>query len=239
MLLRLRTGAALIANSSIRLMLAPRLGAPFARVRNEASSTPCQALRYSGSIGPGETPTSRSKRQTHEEVERYLSNLFNLERKTALVTGAGGGVGAYVCNALARAGADVVVTDLPGQMAACAKVVEGIRAVGREAIAVPADVTDQASINAAMEAAGQKFGKLDVLICNAGVLGEMQMPQDLTEDNWWESVSLSPLHSLISCKVHAAIAGATSCPSIWTGSSTRANRPTRFSRSRGTRKWSL
>ena len=69
-----------------------------------------------------------------------------------MVTGASGGVGVQVCKALAHAGADVVVTDLPVRMEQCEKVAESIRAMGREALAVPADVKDQASLNTAMEA---------------------------------------------------------------------------------------
>lgn len=42
----------------------------------------------------------------------------------------------------------------------------------------------QASLDAALKEVDAKFGKLDVLICAAGILGEMQLPQNITEDNW-------------------------------------------------------
>lgn len=44
--------------------------------------------------------------------------------------------------------------------------------------------TMQASLDAALKEVDAKFGKLDVLICAAGILGEMQLPQSITEDNW-------------------------------------------------------
>eukprot|EP00195_Chlamydomonas_chlamydogama_P017219 CAMPEP_0202900320 /NCGR_PEP_ID=MMETSP1392-20130828/11108_1 /ASSEMBLY_ACC=CAM_ASM_000868 /TAXON_ID=225041 /ORGANISM="Chlamydomonas chlamydogama, Strain SAG 11-48b" /LENGTH=339 /DNA_ID=CAMNT_0049586689 /DNA_START=129 /DNA_END=1148 /DNA_ORIENTATION=+ len=131
-----------------------------------------------------QTPTSRAKRQTHEEVEHYLSNLFNLETKIALVTGGSGAVGRHLCSALARSGADVVVTDVPQNLEACKKVAETVQSLGRDAVALPADVRDQESINAAMAEVDRKWGKLDILVCNAGILGEMQLPQNTTEDNW-------------------------------------------------------
>jgi hypothetical protein len=84
----------------------------FAGIQHHAAS-PCanhsavvdcskRATIISRAFSTGPTPTERSRRQTHEEVEHYISNLFNLENRVALVTGASGGVGAYVCKALAR-----------------------------------------------------------------------------------------------------------------------------------------
>ena len=51
-----------------------------------------------------------------------------------------------------RSGADVVVTDIPARLQQCQEIAEGIRATGRNAIAVAADVKDQASLNTAVEA---------------------------------------------------------------------------------------
>ena len=92
---------------------------------------------------------------------------FSLAGKIALVTGASSGLGAGFAVALAQAGADVV---LAARRLDRLKAISGeIEKLGRSALAVPADVTDPGACRAVVQAAVGRFGRLDVLINNAGL----------------------------------------------------------------------
>src|SRR5689334_7597524 len=89
---------------------------------------------------------------------------FRLDDSVALVTGAASGIGRAVATGLAEAGADVGCVDLPGSD------LEGtIAAIGRRAVAVPADVTDPAAVTAAVEAVETELGPLRLAVNCAGI----------------------------------------------------------------------
>jgi NAD(P)-dependent dehydrogenase (short-subunit alcohol dehydrogenase family) len=90
-----------------------------------------------------------------------------LDGKTALVTGATRGLGRELAVALAREGADVAI--LGREAANGETTAEAVRAVGRKALVLAADVTDAGQMDAAAARAIQAFGKIDVLVCTAGV----------------------------------------------------------------------
>lgn len=101
---------------------------------------------------------------------------MKLEGKVAVITGASRGVGQFMARELAREGADIVVAarteevrdpKLPGTIYSTA---EEIRALGRRALPVRVDVTDEESVQAMVKAALAEFGRIDVLINNAGVM---------------------------------------------------------------------
>lgn len=87
--------------------------------------------------------------------------------KVALVTGAARGIGRHISLRFAREGARVVAADLDGDGAR--RVAAEVAATGAEALALEVDVGDPASVDAAFAAVGQRFGRLDVLVNNAGI----------------------------------------------------------------------
>ncbi len=91
----------------------------------------------------------------------------NLEGKIALVTGGSRGIGAAIAKRLAADGANVVITYTKGVEAA-ASVVKEIERTGGKAIAIQADATDAGAVEAAVEKTVATFGRLDVLVNNAG-----------------------------------------------------------------------
>lgn len=94
-----------------------------------------------------------------------MSDL-NFKNRVAIVTGAGGGLGRAHALALAARGCKVVVNDLGGAQA----VVEEITALGGEALADNASVTDPLAVAAMVETAMKTWGRVDILINNAGIL---------------------------------------------------------------------
>ncbi|MFL9926301.1 SDR family oxidoreductase [Herbaspirillum lusitanum] len=90
-------------------------------------------------------------------------------QQVAIVTGASRGIGAAIAARLARAGYAVVV-NYSGSAAEAQKVVDGIVAADGQAIAVQADVADAVSVEAMFEQAHNTYGRVDVLINNAGIM---------------------------------------------------------------------
>lgn len=102
---------------------------------------------------------------------------IRFDGKVAIVTGAGGGLGRQHALELARRGAKVVVNDLGGSMdgsggssEAAQKVVDEIKAFGGEAIANGSSVTDDAGVALMIKQAMDAWGRIDILIANAGIL---------------------------------------------------------------------
>lgn len=94
--------------------------------------------------------------------------MKTLENKVAIVTGSSRGIGAQIAKALSNAGAKVVV-NYSGNEKAAGQVVAIIKAAGGEAIAVRADVSNAAEVKTLFDAAIAQFGKVDILINNAGI----------------------------------------------------------------------
>tara|TARA_Y100001970_G_scaffold277608_1_gene382068 strand:+ start:2870 stop:3784 length:915 start_codon:yes stop_codon:yes gene_type:complete len=103
---------------------------------------------------------------------------ITFENKVAIVTGAGGGLGRCHAIDLAKRGAKVVVNDLGGNVdgtddgssAAAEQVVEEIQADGGEAIANGASVTDKSQVEEMVKEVMEQYGRIDILINNAGIL---------------------------------------------------------------------
>jgi gluconate 5-dehydrogenase len=111
----------------------------------------------------------------------WLMNLFDLTGKVAIVTGASGGLGADAARAYVEAGADVAILARRKEKLDALK--DELSASGRQVLAVQCDITKEDSVKAAVEAVMEKFGKIDILLNNAGVatLGGVDT---LTEEQW-------------------------------------------------------
>jgi NAD(P)-dependent dehydrogenase (short-subunit alcohol dehydrogenase family) len=99
--------------------------------------------------------------------EERVSFQFDLRGRVALVTGASSGIGEHFARILAASGAKVVLA--ARRMAQLEQLCAAIREQGGEAVAVPMDVTDEASTLAAYDAAEQAFGPVDTVVANAGM----------------------------------------------------------------------
>jgi meso-butanediol dehydrogenase / (S,S)-butanediol dehydrogenase / diacetyl reductase len=106
---------------------------------------------------------------------------MELDRQLAIVTGAGRGIGRAIALELARLGADVVVAELDKDGAE--RTAGEVRGLGRRAAAVPTDVTSRASLDAMVERARSEFGRIDVLVNNAGIY-RAATTLDVTEEHW-------------------------------------------------------
>jgi 7-alpha-hydroxysteroid dehydrogenase len=91
---------------------------------------------------------------------------FRLDGKVAIVTGAGRGIGAACARGLAEAGADVVLASRTREQ--LDEVAAEVRAMGRRALVLPTDVVDNDAVAALVPAAVEEFGRVDVVVNNAG-----------------------------------------------------------------------
>ena len=106
---------------------------------------------------------------------------LGLQGKTAIVTGAGSGIGAAVSARLADEGAKVVVSDINPD--AAEKVTEAIRQAGGVALAVEANVVEEADVTAMVDRAVAEFGTVHILVNNAGLARDGRITK-MTEADW-------------------------------------------------------
>lgn len=108
-------------------------------------------------------------------------DMFDLSGKVAVVTGGNGGIGLGMATGLAKAGATLALVGRNASKSADA--VAGLEALGAKAIAVQADVTDEAQVTAMAERVVSELGRLDILINNAGT-NIRKRPEELALEEW-------------------------------------------------------
>jgi 2-hydroxycyclohexanecarboxyl-CoA dehydrogenase len=122
---------------------------------------------------------------------------MDLSGKTALVTGAGGGIGRAITLALAQAGAQVGVLDIARDRAESVR--DEAAALGVKALALPTDLTRRSEVNRAVETMLGQFGQIDVLVNNAGG-DRLQFFLESEEETWDWIIALNFRAVLYTCK---------------------------------------
>jgi NAD(P)-dependent dehydrogenase (short-subunit alcohol dehydrogenase family) len=154
-------------------------------------------------------------RTDHGKEEAYMQVQDKLAGRVALVTGAGRGLGRAYALHLARLGADVVVNDITlrsneefGEELTAASVPAEIEALGRRSLGIEADVSDKAQVEAMVARIEREFGRLDILVCNAG--GALFNQDNLwattaTEETYAKTIGLNLMGTIWCCQAVAPI----------------------------------
>ncbi len=128
-------------------------------------------------------------------------SLFDLTGKTAFVTGASRGIGREIAVALARAGADVALVARTAD--GLADTADDVTAIGRKALILPADVTDQEAVAAAAATAIDELGRVDIVVNNAGGSNFMVSFRDLRVSGWDKLMRLNLTSAVYVCQAFA------------------------------------
>jgi len=127
-----------------------------------------------------------------------MAQSISLEKQTAVVTGANSGIGQAVAMSLAKAGANVVVNYVVNPEAAQA-VVDDIAKLGVKAIAVQADVSNEAQVEAMFAKAVEAFGTVDICVPNAGLQRDAAI-QDMTLAQWQKVMDVNLTGQFLCCR---------------------------------------
>jgi len=120
---------------------------------------------------------------------------MKLKGRVALVTGAAQGIGRSIAEALAKEGADIIVSDINIELAKITA--NEISALGVKSIAVKTNVADSNDVAASVEQAVKEFGKIDILVNNAGITKDNLVIRMKDED--WDAVLSVNLRSMFLC----------------------------------------
>src|SRR5262245_33296122 len=116
------------------------------------------------------------------------AETLSLHGRAALLTGAASGIGAATMRALCAAGGSVLALDVDA--AALDRQVSEVTAGGGDAVAFAADVTDSAAVGRAVEAAMRRWGRIDVLVNNAGIVRDAIL-EKVTDEDWDRTLGVS------------------------------------------------
>lgn len=131
--------------------------------------------------------------------------MFELTGKKALVTGGSRGIGRGIALCLAKQGADVVVNYCSNAEEA-EKVVAEIKALGRDSFSIQTDVSNKASVIKMFTEVKSKWGKLDILINNAGIVQQAAF-EEMTEEQWDTVIDVNLKGQFLCAQSASAIMG--------------------------------
>ena len=111
---------------------------------------------------------------------------MRLAQKVAMVTGGGAGIGRAIVLAMAREGADILVADI--RLAPAEEVAKEVRELGRRAVAMAMDVSQESQVTETIADGIRQFGRLDILVNNAGVTPGLGLPFTRQQEADWDKV---------------------------------------------------
>ncbi|MGI8782317.1 MAG: SDR family NAD(P)-dependent oxidoreductase [Acidobacteriota bacterium] len=148
--------------------------------------------------------------------------MIDLGGKTALVTGASRGIGAAAAEMLARAGASVAI-NYRNSAANAEEVAGKIRALGKSALLVQADAADRSQVEAMFDQVVAAFGRLDVVVANAGIWEEAAIDQ-MRQEEWDKTIEQNLTSAYLACHFAARVMKRQSSGTIILISSTAGQR---------------
>jgi len=150
---------------------------------------------------------AKHTRRRGEDLNFPMKDRTSLEGAVSIITGARGGIGRGIARELAVAGSDVVLQverdrERPVDVKDAARaqpLLEEIAALGRSALAVNCDVSDPAQVSAMVERAVEAFGRLDVLVNNAGIVRRCPV-ESMSDDEWDEVIDVNLKGMFLCCR---------------------------------------
>jgi NAD(P)-dependent dehydrogenase (short-subunit alcohol dehydrogenase family) len=130
-----------------------------------------------------------------QNKEVYMTGLFDLTGKVAIVTGGNQGIGLAISRGLAQAGATVIIANRRAEEGS--KAAETLEKEGLKAVSIPTDVNDESSVAAMVSKVMDGSGKIDVLVNNAGVIVRKPAEEFTRED--WDHIMNTNLRSVFFC----------------------------------------
>lgn len=131
-----------------------------------------------------------------------ILDRFKLKGRTALVTGAGQGIGRAYAMALAEAGADVAIVDINPDTAE--KVAREIEPIGVRSMAIEADVTEKEQVQAAVDRITGAWGKLTIGVNNAGI-GSWADAEEMSEEVWSQVLDINLTGVFLCCQAEGQV----------------------------------
>jgi NAD(P)-dependent dehydrogenase (short-subunit alcohol dehydrogenase family) len=127
-------------------------------------------------------PPADNAAQYIRRIKDQEEDMGRLDGQVAIVTGAAQGIGAAYARGIAAEGASVVVNDISDPAALVSEITDA----GGKALGIVADVTDQKAVDAMVRQTVEAFGKLDILVNNAALFGDLKMSKfdDIPEGEW-------------------------------------------------------
>ena len=123
---------------------------------------------------------------------------MKLKDKVALITGGSSGIGRAAAVAMAREGAKVALTARRAER--CQEAVDEIERMGGEALALPGDVADAEHVEALLAATVERWGRLDIVVPNAGINGVLAPIEDITPEEWDQTQNINVRGTFLTVK---------------------------------------
>ena len=129
--------------------------------------------------------------------------MFDLSGRVAIITGGCSGLGITFSEALAEAGADIVIADVLVGTPQCQEACSAIEKLGVKVLPVKCDVTNPEDVDNLVATTVKEFGKIDILINSAGIFGENKRVVDMSPENWDRVIAVDMRGSFLCCRAAA------------------------------------